>query len=553
MGFTTRCIKAARAATLIAAALRVTGPVSAETGNPTAPSAPVSTVAVRSFGAKGDGQTLDTAAIQAAIDSVAKAGGGIVSLSSGRYVSGSLLLKSHVTLRIETGSTLLGSTTPDDYQNLSHAGKPLPISQYNQDEARFSALLIALDQDDIGVTGGGAIDGRGAAVAAKIHQLQGDHRIPGNPASRPDESLRPCLINFVRCSHVRMANITLRNSACWVEDYSGCDDLTLDHVIVRSQAFWNNDGMDISGCRNVRITNCDVDSADDGICLKSNATSCEEVVVRDCRVRSWANAIKFGTVSFVGFRHVSISNCQIWGSGHAGLAIESADGAVIDDVTVTGLKMTNLRQAILVKLGSRHTPGGYVGAIRNVTLSDITADLADGDPDAGQPFKAPLPGYKHNRFPCVISGLPGHPIENLTLRRITYRTTGGGTAAVANVPLDKLTSIPENARGYPEYSMHGELPAFGWFIRHATGLTLDGLEIDCSRVDNRAACVCDDVSNLDIKGLRVTNSGGTGPVVALENVRDAQIQDGTANMASSSFIQLIDHCIGVTGANNLVH
>jgi hypothetical protein len=508
---------------------------------------------VRRFGAKGDGQTVDTIAIQAAIDSVAKSGGGVVWLASGQYVSGSLLLKSHVTLRIESGAALLGSTAPQDYRNLSAVGKPLPVSQYPQDESRFGALLIALDQIDIAVTGGGTIDGRGATVAANIHQLQIDHRLPGNPASRPDESLRPCVINFVRCQQVRVTNITLRNSACWVENYSACDDLTVDHVVVRSQAFWNNDGIDISGCRHVQMSHCDIDSADDGICLKSNATPCEDVHIRDCRVRSWANAVKLGTASFVGFHHISISNCQVWGCGHAGLAIESVDGAVIDDVTVTVLKMTNLRQAIVVKLGSRHTPGGRVGAIRNVTLSDITAELADSDPDAGQPFKAPLPKYKHNRFPCLISGLPGHPIENLTIRRITYQTTGGGTPAVADVPLDKLTSIPENARGYPEYSMHGELPAFGWFIRHAAGLTLDAAEIDCRRVDSRVAVVCDDVLALNVTGLHVTNVGGTNAIIALNNVHDANIRGGIVATGSSSFLQTLDRCTGVVSTGNTPH
>jgi hypothetical protein len=553
MGLRTRCIKATRAAALILAAHGLSGTASAGTAGSTQEADAVTAIDVRSFGAKGDGQTVDTASLQAAIDSAAKAGGGVVSLASGQYVSGTLLLKSHVTLRIETGATLLGSTAPEDYHNLATAGQPLPVSQYNQDETRFEGLLIALDQDDIAVTGGGTIDGRGATVAANIHQLQLDHRLPGNPASRPDESLRPCLINFVRCHHVHMADITLRDSACWVEDYSGCDDLTLDQVVVRSQAFWNNDGIDISGCQHVRLSGCDIDSADDGICLKSNSTPCEDIVIHDCRVRSWANAIKFGTVSFVGFRHISISNCQVWGCGHAGLAIESVDSAIVEDVNVSDLTMTNLRQAILVKLGSRHTPDGHVGAIRNVTLSDITADLADGNPDAGQKFKAPQPGYKHNRFPCIVSGLPGHPIENLTMRRITYHTTGGGTPAVANVPLDKLASIPENSRGYPEYSMHGELPAFGLFIRHAVNLTLDNSSVDCARVDSRAGIVCDDVSHLNITGLRVTNAGGTSPVVVLNNVHDADVQGGTAAAASKLFVQLLHDCSGVTTTQNTLN
>jgi hypothetical protein len=508
----------------------------------------------KAFGAKGDGQTVDTTAIQAAINSAAKAGGGVVLLSSGRFVSGTLILQSHVTLRIETGATLAGSTWFADYRDLSAVGRALPVSQYNQDEARFRGLLIALDQDDIAVTGGGTIDGRGAAVAASIHQMQVHHQLPGDPKYRPDEALRPCLINFVRCHDVRVADITLRDSACWVENYTACDGLIVDHVTVRSQAFWNNDGIDISGCQHVGMSHCDIDSADDGICLKSNSTACENVEIRDCRVRSWANAIKFGTVSFVGFRHISISNIQVWGCGHAGLSIESVDGAQIEDVKVSNLTMTNLRQAILVKLGSRHTPRGAVGSIKDLTLNDITAELSDGDPDAGQKFRAPVPSYKHNRFPCVVSGLPGHPIENLTLQRITYHTTGGGTAAIAEVPLEKLASIPEHAGYYPEYSMHGELPAYGWFIRHAAGLRLESAVIDCRRLDDRAAVVCDDVSHLDISGLRVSNPGEAGPVVALSNVHHAVVENGTAATAPGTpFVRLLDQCDGIKEIDNQTH
>ena len=497
---------------------------------------------VRACGAVGDGQANDTAALQLAVDRVAAAGGGTVRLPPGRYMSGTLFLRSGVTFDVEGGATLLGSTKFSDYQDLSHAGSPLPPSPYTQDEARFRALLVALDAHDVAVTGGGTIDGRGGLLAGNIHRLQAEGRLPGNAAVRPDESLRPCLINFVRCRGVRVADVTLRDAACWVENYTACDGLTLDHVTVRSQAYWNNDGIDLSGCRHVRVAHCDIDSADDGICLKSNGSDCQDVEVHDCRVRSWANAIKLGTVSFGGFRRVAIRHVQVWGSGHAGLSIESVDGAVIDDLTVSDVAMTNLRQAILIKLGSRHAPGGRVGAIRNVTLTDVTADLADGDPDAGQPFRAPVPAYRHNRFPCIISGLPGHPIGGVTLRRVTCHTPGGGSGAVASVPLDRLGDIPEHADGYPEYSMHGELPAFGWFVRHAAGVTLDDVRVACRRADGRAGLVFDDVCGLNGSGLEVADPGGGGPAIVLSRVRGASIR-GAVDPAS---VRVMDGCNGVS-------
>ena len=505
---------------------------------------------VRTCGAVGDGVAVDTPALQRAIDRVAVGGGGTVSLPPGRYVSGSLLLRDGVTLRVERGATLLGSTDPAGYRDLTHAGAPLPPSPYTQAEATFPGLLLALDAHDVAITGGGTIDGRGAAVAAAIHRSQVDHRLRGNPKVRPDESLRPCLINFVRCHDVRVSDVTLRDSACWVQDYSDCDGLKLDHVTVRSQAFWNNDGIDIVGCRHVRVTGCDIDSADDGICLKSNGTACDDVAVRNCRVRSWANAVKLGTASFKGFSRVSISGVRVTGSGHAGLAIESVDGGVIDGVSVSDMMMTNVRAGIVIKLGSRHAPGGVVGAIRNVTLSDVTAELAEGDPDAGQRFHAPVPSYRHNRFPCLISGLPGHPIEQVTLRRVYFATPGGGTAAVAEVPLDRLAGIPEHAGGYPEYGMHGELPACGWFVRHAAGVAFDDVGVACFRTDFRAAAVFDDVYDLDVAGLHVSNAGGAAAVVAVRDVRGAVVHGGDAETAATAFVEHLDGCDGVTARDN---
>ncbi len=517
------------------------------------PSAAGVTCDVRSCGATGDGRTPDTAAIQSAIDRASGGGGGTVAVPAGRYLTGTLVLRDGVTLRLDDGATLVGSTNIADYHNGTITGHPLPPSPYPQSETIFTAMLIALDAHDVGVTGAGTIDGRGAEVAAAIHQLQVEGKLPGTPKSRPDESLRPCLINFVNCRNVRVSGITLRDAACWVENYTNCDGLWVDHVTVRSQAFWNNDGIDVTGCQHVRVSNVDVESADDGICLKSNASPCEDVVVRDCKVRSWANAIKFGTVSFQAFRHITIDRVEATGSGHAGLSIESVDGADIDDVNISNLTLRNLRAGILIKLGERHhRADGRTGSIRNVTLTDVTAELADGDPDAGQKFHAPVPSYRHNRFPCVISGLPDHPIEHLVLRRVTFVTPGGASAAVANVPLDQLATIRENPTGYPEYSMHGELPAVGWFVRHVADVTLDDVRVRCGKPDFRPAVVVDDASGVTVSKLGVTNPGGAAPVVALNRVRGATLRGGNATSAAHAFLQVLAGCAGVSATDNEV-
>jgi polygalacturonase len=508
---------------------------------------------VKTCGATGDGHTLDTAALQLAIDHVSQIGGGTIDVPPGHYLTGTLILRDHTTLHLAAGAMLIGSTDIADYRNGADVGQPLPTSPYAQDESAFKALLLAVNAHDIAVTGDGTIDGRGAAVAAAIHQLQVEQKIPGNPKARPDESLRPRILNFVSCRNVRVAGVTLRDSACWVQNYTNCNGLTVDHVTVRSQAFWNNDGIDLTGCQHVRATHLDIDAADDGICLKSNATPCDDLLIQHCKVRSWANAIKFGNVSFQAFRHVTIDHVDVTGSGHAGLSIESVDGAIVDGITVSNVTLRNLRAGILIKLGDRHAPNGQTGAIRNVTLTHVTAELADGDPDAGQTFHAPVPSYKHNPFPCVISGLPDHPIENVVLRDVTFHTPGGGTAAVASVPLDQLQGIRENSKGYPEYSMHGELPAFGWFVRHAAAVTMGDVQVRCGQPDFRSAVVFDDVSALDVSALRITNPGGEGPVVALNRVHGATIRGDVATTTATAYLKSLTDCTAVTAADNVLH
>jgi polygalacturonase len=212
---------------------------------------------VRQFGAVGDGTHMDTASLQQAIDAAANAGGGTVLFPAGRYLSASLDLKSHVTLQLDEGATLLGSPHKSDYRNVN-----------------FYGLLLADNQQDIAVCGKGVIDGQGVLLAADTRRLWKEKKLPN-----AREGERPVIINFRNCTNVIVRDITLKDSASWVENYRDCTHLTVENIKVRSISVANNDGIDIDGCAHVVIRDCDIDSADDGICLKSDDRACEDVLV----------------------------------------------------------------------------------------------------------------------------------------------------------------------------------------------------------------------------------------------------------------------------------
>jgi polygalacturonase len=223
------------------------------------------------FGIRSDGITLNTRSIQYAVDYIHDHGGGRLIFEVGRYLTGTIHLKSNVGLELKEGAVLLGSLNPFDY-----------------DKNGFTALLLADSQQHISISGRGIIDGQGRQVAANVVALVHSGIIKDPLTSdRPNEANRPMLIYFKNCSDVVISTITLKNSASWVETYDQCRHLTIDSIRVDSKAFWNNDGMDIVDCSQVRVTGCFVDAADDGICLKSHdaAAACVDVLIRDCTIR----------------------------------------------------------------------------------------------------------------------------------------------------------------------------------------------------------------------------------------------------------------------------
>jgi polygalacturonase len=456
------------------------------------------TYSVVRFGAKADGKTLNTRAIQQAIDAASRAGGGTVDVPAGRFVTGTLYLKSHVRLFLGPGAVLLGSPNPGDYPEIG--SKTLmdvprsvdPAAQIRHDQSRF-ALLFAEKQEHITIDGPGTIDGNGAATRVNT-SAENNHR--------------PISVYLIACRNVVVQQVTLRNSLFWNQYYLGCDGVRITGIRVDNLENFNNDGIDIES-RNVTISDCQIDCDDDAICLKSNYYwPVENVTITNCHIRTNCNGIKTGTASLGGFRNITISNCTISAASRdklrfwdknlryvdqprtviAGLALEVVDGGVMDGVTVQNVVMRDVQTPIFIKLGNRARkekptdPDRPPGQLRNVFISHIVAE-------------------SHSRMTSSITGFPGHYVENVTLRDISFTGPGKGAIDAAS------RVMPENERAYPENRMFGpELPAYGLWARHVRGLTLDNIHLAVREPDARPALVLDDVVDPDLNRIKAAPS-----------------------------------------------
>lgn len=444
------------------------------------------------FGARPDTVTLNTHQIQSAIDAAHSAGGGKVIIPAGTFLTGSIILKSNVDLHLQYDARLLGSTDPDDYQKIN----------------RWKSLILADGQTDISITGYGEIDGQGRKLALHIDSLfyagHIDSAMYNFVERRPSHYLRPQVIEFVRCQGILIKNVTIKNAACWVQTYDQSRDIVIDSVTTISDAYWNNDGIDIQDCINVRITNCFVNAADDGICLKSQSKDhiCDSVLIENCTVRSSASAVKFGTVSHGGFRNITIRNIKVYDTFRSAIALECVDGGILENIIIDSVTAINTGNALFIRLGHR-TKLRPPGSIRNVIIRNLDVEVAFERPDYAYELRGPALPFFHNIFPSSITGIPGHDVENIILENIHIRYPGKGNDGLAHAPLSRLDRIPENESAYPEFSMFGELPAWGLYVRHMKGLQMKNITMSISDADYRPAIVFDDVKNSSLTSLQI--------------------------------------------------
>jgi len=451
----------------------------------------------RQFGAVANGTTLDTKAIQTAIDECHQAGGGTVILQNGKFLSGTLVLKSNVVLYIRSGAVLLGSKNLEDY--------PRTICEYRSytDNYTNKSLIYAEKAENISVIGSGTIDGQGKA-------FKGPYKV------------RPYLIRIIQCKNVTFRDVTLRNSPMWGLHYLACDNVVTDSITIHSRVNRNNDGIDIDSCQGVCIANCQISSGDDAIVLKSTSDRpCKNITITNCILSSNCNALKMGTESNGGFQNISISNCTFYDTRLAGIALQLVDGGILDRVTISNINMENVRGGIFLRLGNRarpylsQEPGGSklpdMGAMRNIIISNVQATGIDSTG-------------------CSITGRPGHNVENVTLENIRLQFTGCASADLA----DK--KVPENEKKYPEYNMFGALPAYGFYVRHARNIRFDHVELSFDKPDHRPALVCDDVSELKLFDFDAQSSPQAKSLIVLKNTDGAFLHACRPQKTETAFL-----------------
>jgi len=430
---------------------------------------------VFSFGASGKGVTLDTEAIQSAIDACTEAGGGTVVFPAGTYLSGTLMLREHVNLHLEEGATLLGSINLEDYPEIKSQ-----VPHYYQDVV-LRSLIFGENLSHVSITGKGTIDGQGAAFVVRT-------------SKKPDRYLdRPYIIRMIDCRNVLVQDINMRNSAMWMQHYLACENLTVSGIKVYNHANQNNDMIDIDGCRNVIISDCYGDTDDDALTFKSTSEHpCENITVTNCVLSSHCNAIKCGTESTGGFKNIAISNCIIKPSaendpifglrnGISGISIEVVDGGVMNGITISNISMDGPEVPIFIRLGNRarkHTPEAEIPTVGQLSNVLITQVIARNTGKTG----------------CSITGIPGHPVRNISLSNMILEFAGGIQEPVR--PAD----VPELEDQYPESTMFGHLPAYAFFIRHAEDISLSDITAITLDPDKRQPVI-----SQDVRGLTITN------------------------------------------------
>jgi polygalacturonase len=472
-------------------------------------------VDVTRYGAVADGQTLNSVAIQKAIDACNESGGGKVVFPAGKFLSGTIVLKDNVTIYLNKGAVLLGSTDVEDYRNMDPFTDGLGIDV-------GWALLVAVDAKNIGIDGEGVIDGQGSKL--KAQQILTDLRPEGKRWGR-----RPFLLRIVRCDGVTVKGITLNYAAAWTSHYFQSRHIRIEHVKIVSTGVAHNDGIDMDGSQDVVIKDCDIVSGDDALCFKTTSSkmACSNIVVSGMRLKSNQGAIKMGTESMAPFENIRISDCYIYNTTNGGIKLLTVDGAHLRNVTISDITMVNVKTPILVRLGSRLSvfrKGSDIqqqtGTLENVVIRNVKAKAADTAqlmPPSG----------------ILITGIPGHYITGLTLENIEIDLAGGGTAEHAR------QIVPEAIDQYPEVKTFGpRVPAYGIWARHVKGLKLKDIKFNLSGNDLRPAFICEDGKDIQVTNWDIPATNAAQAIIRLEQVDGAVISQVTAKGTAEAFVRV---------------
>jgi polygalacturonase len=477
---------------------------------------------VADYGAIGDGRTLDTAAIQKAIDVCAKRGGGTVRLERGTYLSGSIFLRSHVTLNLAKGATLTGSGELELYGGDPDAAK-------GSEPGVEGHLIHAEGATDAGITGEGTIDGNGRRFW--IPDIKRQKPAPENEWA--DVAMfhwkalpRPGpMLNFRGCTRVRVSGVKLVNSPAWTVRLFGCDGVNIDHVKIDNPRYGpNTDGIDVVCTSNVTISDCHIVTGDDAICLKSEGPASSlrptsNITVRRCFIDTNCNGLKIGTGTQGSFANIHFSDCDLQSIYSyvgdrmiSGIAVELVDGGSISGFTADNIRMSGARTPIFVRLGNRGTGQAIAtpGTLRNVRITNIRA--------------------KGSIATSSICGIPGYPVEDIVLENVQLSMQESGR------PEWTERQISEVEDGYPEARMFGRLPSYGLYCRHVKELKVSNLRVDKLSADYRPSIHIEDVSDGEFSHFNTEHPDGQSPVVRAVHVNGIIFRNCTAPAGTGIYV-----------------
>jgi Glycosyl hydrolases family 28 len=473
------------------------------------------------YGAKPGGKKLSTEAIQRAIAEASRSGGGTVLIPSGIFLSGRIELLSGVTLYLDAGATLVGSKSISDYEG-SGGGRH---------------LIFAANAGDVGIAGTGRIDGQGPSFWEPSGQAPKPPderwRAVASHKLKPKKSGHPSpMIYFMNCQGVQVQDVRIVDSPGWTLHAFNCDNVNIHGIAIKNPIEGpNTDGIDLTGCQNVTVSNCSVETGDDAICLKtknpygSEPRLVRNVKVTDCSLSTCCNGFKIGTESEGGFENITFSNSRVYSGDVAyenrvisGVALEVVDGGWIEGVEIKGIQMQRARAPIFVRLGNRKSPQTYAQhGLSHVRFEDIQAT--------------------DTLIASCITGLPGMEAEDVTLSNVHAGNSFPYRKGWTQQP------VPEKPNSYPEVWMFGMLPATGIYARHVRGLRLDNADFSAVDGETRPTVVFDDVSNTQIVSLASTPVGGPMPVIQLIECGDVEILDSAAPTGTNVYL-------GVDGSNS---
>ena len=494
---------------------------------------------VKTHGATGDGKTIDTAAINKTIDAAAAAGGGTVYFPAGNYLSVSIHLKSNIALYLDQGATIIAADTSNDAKYDPPESNEWDKYQDFGHSHWHNSLIWGENLTNVSILGPGTIWGKGLVRGGNQSRTQQQNDAlnanrenePKQPFGYPNprDAVEPGWGNksiaLRLCRNVTIRDITIFHGGHFAILATGVDNLTIDNLKIDT----NRDGIDIDACKNVRVSNCTINSPfDDGICPKSSfalgyARATENVTITNCQVSGYdegtlldgtykreynrysvvsgpTGRIKFGTESNGGFKNITISNCVF--DYCRGLALEEVDGGFLEDVSITNITMRDITNSpFFLRLGSRlRGPEGVAtGALRRVNISNVIVYNADA------------------KFSSIISGIPEHDIEDVRLHNIRIYYKGGGTKEQAAL------QPAEKENDYPEPAMFGVLPAYGFFIRHVRGLEMSDITVSYLNNDARPPFIFSEAKDVELRHIKASHAPGV-PSFILNDVEDYSIE-----------------------------